>query len=359
MLDTYRQKIDNLTGNIIIVILIITMATTITWTKTSDYYKGSFNEVPLNGNTKVAAFDLDNTLVQPLDGKKFSETDTDWEFYTKDVPTKVKQLYDDGYTIVIVSNQKGIGSGKVDSDKWCSKLNKIALVFGVPLLIFASIDDNMYRKPNTGFWDKFIKCDSKSSFYCGDAAGLPKRKINNIMIPKDFSDSDFKFALNVGVKFIHRDEFIYGVKQNPQINYPINFNNIKYGNYVFVPSHQEMIIMVGYPGSGKSFYTNNCILVNKQYVHINQDTLKTPSKCIKLCETGLKEKNSVVIDNTNSSKKSRKVYIDLAKKYGVKVRCCQFVTDVNVAKHNNCYRNWNYSSLVKEARNISIDKCKI
>ena len=124
-----------------------------------------------------------------------------------------------------------------------------------------------------------------------------------------------------------------------EINYPINFNDIKCGKYVFNPNHQEMIIMVGYPGSGKSFYSTKYICFN-QYKYINQDILGTSTKCIKMCENELKAKNSVVIDNTNSSIKTRKIYIDLAKKYGVKCRCVHFITDINVAKHNNYYRNF-------------------
>lgn len=53
-------------------------------------------------------------------------------------------------------------------------------------------------------WNHFVKnfnsdvsIDMKKSFYCGDAAGRPKVGSK----PKDFSDSDLKFALNIGVKF--------------------------------------------------------------------------------------------------------------------------------------------------------------
>ena len=39
------------------------------------------------------------------------------------------------------------------------------------------------------------KIDMQNSFYCGDAAGRKDGK------HKDFSDSDYKFALNVGISF--------------------------------------------------------------------------------------------------------------------------------------------------------------
>lgn len=40
-----------------------------------------------------------------------------------------------------------------------------------------------------------IKIDKKASLYCGDAAGRKPPQVTK----KDFSDSDYKFALSVGV----------------------------------------------------------------------------------------------------------------------------------------------------------------
>ena len=40
-----------------------------------------------------------------------------------------------------------------------------------------------------------MKIDMNKSFYCGDAAGRKDGK------HKDFSDSDYKFALNSGLPF--------------------------------------------------------------------------------------------------------------------------------------------------------------
>jgi bifunctional polynucleotide phosphatase/kinase len=38
-----------------------------------------------------------------------------------------------------------------------------------------------------------VKINKEKSFFCGDAAGRKNGKV------KDFSDSDLKFALNVGI----------------------------------------------------------------------------------------------------------------------------------------------------------------
>ena len=53
-------------------------------------------------------------------------------------------------------------------------------------------------------WTEFVKnmngdidIDYVNSFYCGDAAGRPKTATR----PKDFSDGDRKFALNINLPF--------------------------------------------------------------------------------------------------------------------------------------------------------------
>lgn len=56
------------------------------------------------------------------------------------------------------------------------------------------------------------------------------------------------------------------------------------------------------------------------HAHVNQDTLGTRDKCLKAAKGHLLEKRAVVIDNTNRDAKTRKVWVDLAKEFGVPVR---------------------------------------
>lgn len=44
--------------------------------------------------------------------------------------------------------------------------------------------------------------DMRRSFYCGDAAGR--------ISPKDFSDSDVKFATNIGLRFFTPEHLFFG-----------------------------------------------------------------------------------------------------------------------------------------------------
>jgi len=72
------------------------------------------------------------------------------------------------------------------------------------MLFLAATHSDQYRKPATSTWEYFLKkftktgkIDVKKSFYCGDAAGRPKEGDKK----KDFSDTDRKFAINIGLPF--------------------------------------------------------------------------------------------------------------------------------------------------------------
>ena len=289
--------------------------------------------------TKVYAFDLDHTIIKPKKGKRFSSSATDWEFFTDDIVTKVKELAKN-YNIVIVSNQKGISMGRVNKDLWKKKLEDIADYLDIPLTVCASTHGDKYRKPLTKMWDDNIICDRDNSIYCGDAGGLGSRKILGKYY-RDFSDSDLKFALNLGVQFVHRDVFVFGNKYKKQlaVDYPLDLDKLKVEKYKpFKKRTKEMIIMIGYPGSGKSYYCNKYI-VPKGYKYINQDTLKTAKKCVEEAEKQIINKKSIVIDNTNPSVKARLPYINLAKKYGWKIRGIVFKTSKELSMHNNYYRH--------------------
>ncbi len=74
----------------------------------------------------------------------------------------------------------------------------------VPMIFFAATMNDKFKKPLGTMWEYYLEMfkdgpevNKKKSFYCGDAAGRSKTSDKK----KDFSDSDLKFALNIGLPF--------------------------------------------------------------------------------------------------------------------------------------------------------------
>jgi len=269
-------------------------------------------------------------------------------------------------------------NGKVNKDDWIYKiesvLEKLGLTDKVTIMVSKSKKGNDYRKPHLGMWrylsDHLSSSDAipdtNVSVYVGDAAGRPKRKSTK----KDFSCTDYKFALNVGhgITFMTPEQCFYNSKEpydcvselncnlgfQPKkhwkafVNRPIEIIPEAIEEVLMSPSFltQEMIVIVGSPASGKSSFVNQFLLKDNkkfkkpiEYVHVNQDKLKTKSKCINVTKQNLNNGKSVVIDNTNRDVKTRGEYIAIAKEAGVFCRCIWFVTTKEESFHLNAFRN--------------------
>ena len=183
---------------------------------------GDFGTKP---SEKIAAFDMDSTLILTKSGKTFAQNASDWVWWNENVPKKLKADYEDGYKIVIMSNQGGVSSGMVTSDTLKNKFIQIQKSLKIPFQFLCSTESDEFRKPGTGMWKYFIKnCNDKvevdmsNSFYWGDAAGRPKSKTRS----KDFSDSDRKFAINCGLEFKTPEMYFLNEKEKlPALGFDI------------------------------------------------------------------------------------------------------------------------------------------
>ena len=71
-----------------------------------------------------------------------------------------------------------------------------------------------------------------------------------------------------------------------------------------------MVVLVGPPASGKSFFANTYL---SSYILVSQDELRTAANCKKKFLEAIAQKKSVVVDNTNRDPRARKEWIALAK----------------------------------------------
>lgn len=303
----------------------------INWTNNSEYLIGSTKKFKFLN--KLAGFDLDGTIIKPKSGAKFPKDHTDWTFLYDNTISKIKKLTKEGFCILIITNQSLLSKkGESNENEFKLKINNIVKELNVEVKILCSTGKNKYRKPSPIFYYDFIpekirQSLSNDSFYCGDAAG----RIH------DFAATDFKFALNCMLNFYTPEQlFLNETQILPKIEYP-NIHKIKQLNFTFTPKDKEMIIMIGFQASGKS-YISNLISEKYNYVIINNDTLKTNKKRIDLLNISFENNKSIIIDNTNPDKKTRKEYIDLAKKNNYSLRCIYMTTSMDISKHNNYYR---------------------
>ena len=137
----------------------------------------AFQYGPQVNSTKVASFDLDNTLIKTVSGKRFPSGVDDWEIRKK-VLYRLQQLHKENAKIVVFSNQAGIADDLSGRANFKQKIEAIAVSLQLPLLLLVSTKRDIYRKPNVGMWEYMqAHCNGGlvpnrlESFYVGDAAG--------------------------------------------------------------------------------------------------------------------------------------------------------------------------------------------
>ena len=260
---------------------------------------------------KMVALDYDWTLVNPKGGATFPTNIDDWEWYSSTVPDKLKEYYEEGYMLVIFTNQ---------SKAWkCDQIKLVMRSLNIPMFIVVARTKSEY-KPNPVLFDtlfKDITIDKSKSFFIGDALG---RKT-------DFSDSDKVFAENIGIQYFPPEKIF------------LSNNFVKYDvSQINLPDTPNIVIMMGYPGSGKTTVANE-ICNNKQYVHIKGEDYKSNTpKMLKASLEHIENEKSIVFDATNSSIKKRKLYIDFATKYTYSVQCIHVSTPMDISYKRSLMR---------------------
>lgn len=195
-------------------------------------------------------------------------------------------------------------------------------------------------------WDITEDVDLENSFFVGDAGGrgaIISSEKGVKGTAKDFSCSDRNFAHNVGITYKTPEEFFLG---EPPREFAREFDLTTYDGsdspqLLFEKKNPtDMVVFCGPPGAGKStFFWNH--LKPLGYERANMDLLKSKDKCIKVAAECLADGRSVAIDNTNPDPEARAVWVRIAQKAGVPVRCVWFKTPLAVCEHNDAVRGLN------------------
>lgn len=214
----------------------------------------------------------------------------------------LEQIIKMGYTLIFVTNQlvKGTTSkSDVNRMERVERITNFMSKLSLPCMVFIATGDDNYRKPNIGIWEKIKEIVPKIdySFFVGDFLGRPQ----------DFSDTDKKFAENIGIPWYSPEEIFSPTK-------------------VVLPTGKNLIITVGAPATGKSSYSSKYL---GNYTIISSDNYKSNKKKILGVLEGELRKgvNGVVVDATNPRQEDREVYYELAHKYGYNIVVLYFVRD--------------------------------
>jgi bifunctional polynucleotide phosphatase/kinase len=290
------------------------------------------------GEVKVIFADLDHTLITPKGKHVFPKTIDDWKWKDDTIVPKLKDMYNNmGYEIIIVSNQK-----KMSREEVKTKVKMIYDDLQIPFVFLSGHSDLYYRKPQLGLWEVLIEyifkdinnIDYSSSVFIGD------------------SIADLYFARNINIKFMHTELFFSGIpnkefskieeKKHPLTEWVDTSQNILPFHSIQKQS-KRVVIMVGSPASGKSFYSHE-LETTYGYLRINKDDMKSDAVMLNAFNKGLNDGRNIVIDGTNPTKEGRAKWITTARKASYEITIVwmnfpmyvvEFLNNYRIAKNKN------------------------
>ena len=243
---------------------------------------------------RLAIFDYDGTLVKAREGRPFPKDVSDWTYLRASVPSVLRTLAVD-HQIVIVTDQ---------SKPW--KVDQIRLVVADLGCVSTVVIGGKTQKPDTSLFRSAYPTVGAGSFYVGDAAGRPG----------DWSDKDAVFAANLGIPF-----------KTPESVFPLAASEVRPS---LASASPEVVIMVGYPASGKSTVARSLA----GYHIVDGDRLKTEAAMVRDAKAHVDLK-SIVFDCTGGSKKKRAAFVRFAKDHGLPVRVFWLQTSIEDSMERN------------------------
>ena len=97
----------------------------------------------------------------------------------------------------------------------------------------------------------------------------------------------------------------------------------------------EIVVLVGIPGSGKSTLA---ITRFRNHLRINLDTLRSRSRERAMIQRAISEGRSLVIDNTNTTMRARRRYVEIAWEHSLPIRSVYLECPLETALERNARR---------------------
>lgn len=210
------------------------------------------------------------------------------------IPNRLKylrQLFYEGYTIVVFTNQATMNASSVEL-----RIKNFLKLVNIPIYVFASVKKDKYRKPEIGMWKLFLsltKLKPKKIYFTGDALGRHF----------DFADSDKLFAEKIGAQIFEPEEIFEPFDPS-----------------LIIHSKREVVILVGAPGSNKSTFARTHLPKHRL---ISKDIHKQNE--MRYFLSAIRNNENVVVDDTNPSIEVRQQFIVPAKKLGYSIILLYFV----------------------------------
>lgn len=256
------------------------------------------------------------TLIVSKSGVLHGIDENDWRWCGDNVPGKIRALHDQGYVVVITTNQGRLtdfnGNESAESKPFKKKMELVLKELGVPATLFAACANDIYRKPRPGIWslipthtgNEGCTIDKGNSFVVGDAAGREN----------DHSDSDLHLALNFGVDFYTPEVFFQEQDPQPVVHkfdpgwYLTSQENVHEETHNFIveqandpaatpavttsPRAQSLIVLIGLPGAGKTTFYNRS-LAPLCYKRVTADVPGAEDACVEVASRLLTDGFSV------------------------------------------------------------------
>ena len=155
----------------------------------------------LPGCSKMAAFDMDSTLINVKSGAKFAQSmffsdyffywtihscdidAADWVWWHTIVPKKLAELHNDGFRLIIFTNQAGIEKGHTKLDDIKRKCEKLIQEVNAPIYVFIATGESHFRKPSTAMFDFFVE-NCNQNVAVSDSFVVHENFLNDVWIDR-------------------------------------------------------------------------------------------------------------------------------------------------------------------------------